>query len=351
MIRIEQIDALYPQWLSESFFYEGKLLRIDEVKEALEKYSAREGKTPAMLHTMHNARSRYPDVLDVYESLEPKRFPVTHLRHVTVCDAFMSILAEESIRGCERVFLLKGERRNLRVSCWGVHLAQEDVESAKKKRAWDFAGNATEWFDLTWEHLCEEEGEEVKDMLANSPAMREESRYGNFQFSFRIKMLLEMYRDQHCEGEKPVLRVLGTEAHTLEIVHWILIHSPGCKDFDHLPTVDPEGPFSRDGNLMWAPESMTDQFTWQISRSNCILEKKPFPQTHDPWVWNNPVFAFHLPGTSALWMGRDCLLYHVEACENTECFCSASSHSLRHPKDKYMCWEEAEAIIQNEKWY
>ncbi|KAJ1121084.1 hypothetical protein NDU88_009215 [Pleurodeles waltl] len=186
---------------------------------------------------------------------------------------------------------------------------------------------------------------EVRDEMASSPALRPDSRYGNFQFTFRLEELLRRYSEQHCGGQEPVLRVLGTEAHKLEVVHWVLIHSPSSREFDHLPRVDSVWPRSRAGNLMWGPESPTDLYTWRIDASSGRLMKYCYAASR----WNNVVFAFHLPEGRTLYLGRDPLLGGVEACETAKSLWGDGHRILRHPPNKYMSREDAEYYIREER--
>ncbi|XP_078515231.1 uncharacterized protein LOC144774078 [Lissotriton helveticus] len=337
MMPLQGDDPLYPQRpRSRSLFREGEFLELDQV---LDEFKKRGSGCP-----------RPTPIIQMCRRLETKPLQVVRLKHVTVRDRFMDILEEEHIRGWDRPFLLNGEPRLLRVSCWGVHLPPPDLENLKRRRLKKFAGAVGPEVRASMGGLSQKKTWQLRDMMANSPALSPQSRYGNFQFSFRAKELLTAYRRQLCGGKRPVLRALGTEAYTLEVVHWILIHSPDCRDFDHLPTLDPQGPFGRPGVITWSPESLSDRFTWQLSGG--ALEKKPWvqsqggpTQTHDRWLWNNAAFAFHLPGRRGLYLGRRDLLDNVEACARR----GDSNRILRHPQDMYVSKKEAQRLIQEQR--
>lgn len=343
MMPLQGDDPLYPKRpRSRSLFCEGEFLELDQVLDEFKKWGADWG-PPGCSH-------RLAPIIQVYRRLETKPLQVVRLKHVTVRERFLDILEDEHIRGWDRPFLLNGEPRLLRVSCWGVHLPPPDLENLKRKRLRKFAWAVGPEVRASMGGLSPKENGQLQDMMANSPALSPESPYGNFQFSFRVKQLLKAYRLQLCGGKRPVLRALGTEAYTLEVVHWILIHSPDCRDFDHLPTLDPQGPFGRAGVITWSPESLSDRFTWELSGG--ALEKKPLAQsqgetvqTYVRWLWNNAAFAFHLPGRSGLYLGRQELLHNVEACARR----GDGNRILRHPQDKYVPKKEAQRLIEAQR--
>ncbi|XP_069496566.1 uncharacterized protein [Ambystoma mexicanum] len=358
MIRLSYRDPLYPEWEKDSYFREGEFLTNDQVFEELRRCRSRDGFEPVMLERRHSSLQRSPAMLNTFLRMEPGRFPVLKLKHATIFERFHAIVDEGRFRGEVRKVVLKKKPVDVRVSCWGVHIAPENRENARQKRFRDFLALAGTAASAAYQQLPKQlkrrMGRDLRDMLTNSPAISPDSLYGNLQFSFRVSELLSEYRKQHCSGKKPVLRVLGTEAYKLEIVHWILIHKPGCNQaFGHLPELELPGPFSRDGNLMWAPESMTDHFTWWFDPSGALM-RKPLTQrdrqTYDPWVWNNVVFAFHLPAGSVLSMCPLRLLANVEACETLRDMDGAISRMVRHGKSQHMTREEAEEAIEKKKW-
>ncbi|KAJ1121079.1 hypothetical protein NDU88_009207 [Pleurodeles waltl] len=343
MMPLEGDDPLYPELpRSRSLFCEGEFLRLDQVLEEFKKQGSGWGP--------NGGSPRPAPIIQVYRRLETKPLQVVRLKHVTVRDRFLDILEDGRIRGWDRPFLLNGEPRPLRVSCWAVHLPPPDLDNLKRRRLRKFAWVVGPQVRASMRGLSPQEDGELQDMMANSPALSPESPYGNFRFCFRIKELLTAYQLQLCGGRRPVLRVLGTEAYTLEVVHWVLIHSPHCRDFDHLPTLDPQGPFGRAGVITWSPESLSDRFTWQLSGG--ALKKKRLAQsrgetvqTYERWLWNNAAFAFHLPGCSGLHLGRRDLLDHVEACKKR----GDSSRVLRHPRDRYVSKREAQRLIEEQR--
>ncbi|KAJ1121082.1 hypothetical protein NDU88_009210 [Pleurodeles waltl] len=335
-----------------TFFVPGKFLQNSQVREGLEKWKSSRKVAPEMLSKLERSLRCSPDMLGVCLGLAAPHFPVVWLKHVTTLESFRGILECGAFYGSNRPFLLRNEVEDLRVFCWSPHIPVPEVESFKNKRYSEFI-QRLEDRGATYAHLSPEEKGDLRDMLASSPALRPDSRYGNFQFTFRLEELLRRYSEQHCGGQEPVLRVLGTEAHKLEVVHWVLIHSPSSREFDHLPRVDSVWPRSRAGNLMWGPESPTDLYTWFIDPSSGRLMKYPRHwkswKRYDPWIWNNVVFAFHLPWGRTLDLGRDTLLGGVESCETAKSLWGRSSPILRHPKEEYMSQEHAEDYIREER--
>ncbi|XP_069496565.1 uncharacterized protein [Ambystoma mexicanum] len=359
MTRVLRDDKLYPhREKTACFIYEGLFLTNEEVIEGLKAWSpgdeevaesaglTNEG-APKMVAKVSDTLKWAPDMLAMYKSLEARSFPVVRLKHVTIKDYFHGIVQEGCLRGLDRAFLLNGAVTELPVSCWAADIPPENVKNVRKKRFKELMARLSEGSRAGPPRLSRWQRASLQDMLANSRALSPDSRYGNFQFSFRVKELLSEYRKQHCSGKKPVLRVLGTEAYKLEIAHWVLIHSPHCRDFDHLPTVDPPGPLSRDGNLKWIPQSMSDRFTWKFNPGNGALAQQP--EKYNAWVWNDVVYAFYLPEGATLWLGRQRLLESVGACEALRDLNGDISNICRHSKGKYVCKEEAEGIISQVK--
>lgn len=68
--------------------------------------------------------------------------------------------------------------------------------------------------------------------FTTSPVFKDGSRYRNYRFNFALEDLMQMYTEQLCGGEKPVLRVYQTVVYQQEIMYAVVVHSPEVKDFD-----------------------------------------------------------------------------------------------------------------------
>ncbi|XP_077334490.1 uncharacterized protein LOC143975812 [Lithobates pipiens] len=200
---------------------------------------------------------------------------------------------------------------------WSADISSEDTEAAKCE-AYNNVRRV-----ISSLHARQFEGE-IKEQFANSPAFRKASRYGNFRFSFALSYLLEMYKDQHCGGGEPQLRILSTELHKEEIAHYIVVHSPSTSkfnDFPMVPTVQigsypPYFVYWMNKTLYWRPESTSDALHVAIFENGHVWSASNYNKFKNGVysVWNHVIFAFHLP-EGQLKIPIEDLLEHLTACE------------------------------------
>ncbi|XP_073474232.1 uncharacterized protein [Aquarana catesbeiana] len=284
--------------------------------------------------------------------------PVYNVKHVTTKRALDGILDEEGFRiiyNTERrkSGLILEERPEFQdLLYWSVDITSEDLENLRKQAYGNVSNGIIPEDDIKFS--------ELREQFGNSPAFWESvSPYGNFKFSFPLCDLLSWYKDQHCGGREPQMKILGTELYRKKIAHYIVVHSPDTDkfdDFNKVPTVhrssDPL-PFvyRMDGTLYWRPESTSDKLKVIvtedgvvrkecyercddfISEGTCFHTESDYPIFS---VWNYLVLAFHLPN-SHLKIPKELLIKNLTACAADE-----NNYLKRDPLHK----EKAEKIIK-----
>ncbi|XP_077334491.1 uncharacterized protein LOC143975813 [Lithobates pipiens] len=269
-----------------------------------------------------------------YEHMQVQ-MPVYNVKHVTTKNALDGILDEEGFRiigNTERRSsgLIPEERPAFQdLLYWGADITSEDLEKARQQ-AYEKVSKVIDPKD------AEKFSGELREQFGNSPAFRESvSRYGNFKFSFPLRDLLSWYKDQHCEGGEPQMRILGTELYDLKIAHCIVVHSPDTdkfNDFPEVPTVQGSSdplPFVywMDGTLYWRPESTSIALKVTVSEDGVVRQECYKPcnffnrdgtcfHTDDGIysVWNHLVLAFHLPN-GHLKIPKELLIENLTACD------------------------------------
>ncbi|XP_077334510.1 uncharacterized protein LOC143975824 isoform X2 [Lithobates pipiens] len=283
-----------------------KLTSLDEIKTA--------GKT-----MKKNIDSVHTDL-----SLRlPIDFPVMKLQHVTDEKSLQEILESQSLKG-------RGdhEREEFKdLSFWSADICPDNIESARQQ-AYDKVQHVRNAGIFQTE---------MKEQYASSPAFdHSASRYGNFRLSFPLSYLLSLYKTQHCEGEEPQLRILGTDIYKQEIAHYIVVHRPNIDQFNDLPVVPSaqniSGPlpfvYWMEERLFWRPESTSRSLKLKICEEDCqVRPSDPPPRSRrsEPWrkkrayeprcVWNELVVAFHLPGNGRLQLPKSELLTNLTPCD------------------------------------
>ncbi|XP_077334500.1 uncharacterized protein LOC143975819 [Lithobates pipiens] len=269
-----------------------------------------------------------------------QEFPVSYLQHVTDTSSMEAIYNQGGFR-----IVAQTSRPGFRdLSFWSAAIASEDVEAAREKSY----GMVKRVISPV---MATRHEERIKAQYANSPAFKTSaSRYGNFKFSFPLFSLLDLYQAQHCGGEEPQLRILGTDLYKQEVAHYILVHSPDRSDqFKNFPMVpkaqgcaepllNPSEPhpfvYRKNGILYWRPESTSSVLKVKISDQGIAWRECPIPcdyfivnqycrhikeENYEVWsIWNHLVFAFHLPNDLCLEVSKGQLLKNLAACSLDE---------------------------------
>ncbi|XP_040190956.1 uncharacterized protein LOC120923708 [Rana temporaria] len=270
----------------------------------------------------------------------PIDFPVMRLQHVTDWESLQEILKSKSFKG-------RGdhEREEFRdLSFWSADICPKYIESARQQ-AYDKVRRVrnAEGFQT-----------EIKEQYASSPAFDQSaSLYGNFRLSFPLSYLLSLYKTQHCGGEEPQLRILGTDIYKQEIAHYIVVHRPNADQFNDLPTVPPAQNISgrmpfvywMEERLFWRPESTSRSLKLKISEKNCQVRPLDPPRSrrsvlrrkkraYEPrCVWNALVVDFHLPGNERLQLPMSELLTNLTPCDGLQPFLGKTLIQRHEAKD------------------
>ncbi|KAL7861580.1 hypothetical protein SRHO_G00130210 [Serrasalmus rhombeus] len=244
------------------------------------------------------AKSRdKPKILDSLDKDVPKyptpvEFHVSSVAHATTKNPFKAILESEVIKPPGTEF-----------SWWTLAINEEEIKSAEK---------------LYLESTKIQSEEQFLKNFTTSPAFQhDKSQYGNYRFTFPLSELMELYKEQNCEGEEPVLRVFKTMFYKQEIVYAVLIHSPKfSKRFEAMPLLE-ESRFAHyeEGKIIWHAQAISGehQFELLIDPNGAQLRVR---QCHSEYyVWDNVCLAFHLPFLKSLKVPRKRLIDALDACE------------------------------------
>ncbi|KAI4903727.1 hypothetical protein NFI96_021718 [Prochilodus magdalenae] len=241
-------------------------------------------------------KPRILDYLDKITSMPPYptpvEFRVSSIAHVTTKEPCITILTSEQVKPPESEF-----------SWWTLATSEEEIKSADK---------------LYIQNQKIQRKRPFLNKFTTSPAFqRDTSRYGNYRFTFPLTELMELYKEQNCGGEEPVLRVFKTMFYKQEIVYAVLVHSPQSKKFEDHPLLE-ESKFAHyeDGQIIWHAQAISGDHSFKLvvddykSQINVKCQRWP---TY--YVWDHICLAFHLPGQKALKVPRKRLIEALDACE------------------------------------
>ncbi|XP_029629631.1 uncharacterized protein LOC115206617 [Salmo trutta] len=180
--------------------------------------------------------------------------------------------------------------------------------------------------------------------FTTSPVFKDGSRYGNYRFTFALEDLMQMYTEQLCGGEKPVLRVYQTVVYQQEIMYAVVVHSPEVKDFDSFPLLEgAEAMCSyREGTIVWNAQAVSETHNYELIREHNLMKaKKVRKGRHQFFMWDHVTLAFHMPHGTALCVDRKDLIEILKACDSVQ--------PLYRRADPVMSHEIAAGIVQRLK--
>ncbi|XP_055502998.1 uncharacterized protein LOC129704121 [Leucoraja erinacea] len=190
------------------------------------------------------------------------RFQPTHLSHVTTFTGAQGICSSRSFTS--------QTPKNIGVyehfSWWSLEISENEKEREKNK----------------YQEIIEANGwpSDTIHQFFNSPPFQEESRYGNFKFTYDMESLFEMYENSVCGGRRAEFRVLGTFTYKQEVMHAVVVcPSDVAPLFSSCPLVgnDIQAVVSKsDHGWMWRPDSTRNKL-------------KPY------CCWDHVSLAFYLP--------------------------------------------------------
>lgn len=177
--------------------------------------------------------------------------------------------------------------------------------------------------------------------FTTSPVFQKGSRYGNFKFTFPLEDLMQMYTEQICEGEKPVLRVFETVVYKQEIMYVVVVHGPDVTEFDEYPLLADENDKAiciyKDGQIVWRAEAICETHTKKliINRESGTVETEELGRGFEYFMWDNVTLAFHLPADRTLQVEEGVLKERLHACEGIRPFLQG----------EFLTLEEAEEVV------
>ncbi|XP_073418948.1 uncharacterized protein [Dendrobates tinctorius] len=319
-IKLKAIRTSATTGNTRGYYARGEFLSIEEIYKHL-------SSDTDLKQVGHIMKDNIKSVINDEFLQVPLEFPVLALQHVTSQDLAKQILESKSFKGRQH------ERPEFNdLSFWSADIFSEDIEKARLQM-YETMRMKVKAEDLITFH------EEMKEQFANSPAFNKSaSSYGNFNFSLPLSLLLCRYKNQHCKGKEPQLRILGTDIYKQEIVHYIVVHNPDTKDFEDLQTVptrpttsqNPKTVTWMDETLHWRPQSTSSSLHLMVSGHSCRnriykprQQRTPRRKMHprEPsCVWNHLVIAFHLPGNGELQFPIRYLLRNLTPCHALEPF-------------------------------
>ncbi|XP_056139600.1 uncharacterized protein LOC130115792 isoform X2 [Lampris incognitus] len=224
----------------------------------------------------------------LFEDMPPypkAEFHIANISHVTTAANLDGIMDSSGFKGgCETDLLY-----------WSLHINKSDIDEAEDKYLRkEFPSSAAKATGKRQDpFLCK---------FTTSPTFKPDSRYGNYQFIFPIKRLLNLYQEQFCFGKQPVMRIYETEIFKKAISYTVVIHSPDCKMFD-------EYPIFRDGytrevceyrrkesTVLWRAQAICSDHEYEIiiDKDNEIISTKENTGLKY-YVYDEVALAFHLP--------------------------------------------------------
>ncbi|KAL7832835.1 hypothetical protein SRHO_G00298530 [Serrasalmus rhombeus] len=251
----------------------------------------------------------------------PVEFHVSEVVHVTTMSKIDEILESSGWKVKE-----PNEDEPRTFLWWGLHIPDEEIKEAEAR-----------YVSKTYPNLRVRDN--VLKNFTKSPVFLPTSRYGNFKFTLRLAELMQMYKDQICEGEEPVLRMFKTVLYRQEIMYTVLIHSPQLQEYDDYPVLT-DGPDDlctySDGVITWRAQAISETHNCQLSTNdNEVYTEK----THvEFYVWDHVTLAFHLERNQTLYIEQNRLTRMITACD-------AGGIKLK-PLDEWVSLEVAEDKIE-----
>ncbi|KAL6457951.1 hypothetical protein MHYP_G00331810 [Metynnis hypsauchen] len=186
---------------------------------------------------------------DVPHYPRPVEFHVSHVSHVTTKSKLDEILESSGWKVKE-----PSQKEPKTFLWWGLHIPNEEIKEAEAR-----------YMRKTYPKLKARKN--VLKKFTKSPVFLPTSRYGNFKFTLHLAELMQMYRDQICGGEEPVLRIFKTVLYQQEIMYTVLIHSPQLQEYNDYPVLT-DGPDDlctySDGVITWRAQAISETHNCQL---------------------------------------------------------------------------------------
>ncbi|XP_068455050.1 uncharacterized protein [Clinocottus analis] len=253
-------------------------------------------------------------------ALPHPEFHVTRVRHDTDQDGLRGIRRDEGFKNPGRGALL----------WWSPSVGKDDMESAEQRLLNASSTDRTEAQDR----------QSFLGKFATSPAFTGHSRLGSYRFTFPLEELLTAYSEQFCEGEPPVMRVLGTHLFAQQVMHVVLVHGPAHQEYSGHPLLPDDDPNAvctfRDGRFIWRPEAMSGTHYYEFDENKMeARDAGPYPEFY---VWDHVAVALHV--------GDEMLNFDAGRLRENLRFCTTDSTDPIH-LGGFEDAEEAEGIVQD----
>ncbi|XP_066542626.1 uncharacterized protein [Hoplias malabaricus] len=242
------------------------------------------GENPRILDYLENNIPEYPT---------PVEFHLSSVAHITDEEPFQSILQSEMIKPPRTEY-----------SWWTLAVTEEEIESAEIRYLQRMGIQGQNPF--------------LKKFTTSPVFQLDKSRYGNYRLTFPLADLINLYKDQNCDGEEPVFRMFKTMFYKQEVVYAVLIHSPQYnKLFGELPLLE-ESRFAgyKPGKMIWKVQAMSSDHRYSLDPSEIPFNVTEISSKY--YVWDQVCLAFHLPLEKALIVPRDRLIEAFDACRLQE---------------------------------
>ncbi|XP_045567883.1 uncharacterized protein isoform X2 [Salmo salar] len=295
-------------------------------REKMETYYRGEHKnieTLKMVKTPQSYRRLILKDIPLYPKADKAEFHVDKVCHVTTPTGLTGIMDLSGFTA--------GQRGSF--SWWALHITEGEIEAAENR--------FLEKEQLSFDPKMGEEKRHNPFLreFTTSPVFQQGSRYGNFKFTFPLEDLMQMYTEQICEGEKPVLRVYETVVYKQEIMYVVVLHSPEVTEFDDCPLLADEDDEAiciyKDGKIVWRAEAICGTHTKKliINRESGTVETEELGHGYEHFMWDNVTLAFHLPVDSTLVVEEGVLKDRLHACEGIAPFLHDELLTLEEAKE------------------
>ena len=180
-----------------------------------------------------------------------------------------------------------GDRRLL---WWGTLIGKNETLAAEQR-----------YLEELFPGRSPEERERQKPFLhefTTSPVFMDDSRYGNFRFTFSLADVMKKYSTQFCGEEEPVLRVYETVLYKQEVMYVVLIHSPDVHDYDGYPELgdNDEGVCAyRDGEIIWRAQAISQTHRFRLIEDMVERQVSVEGGFDVYYLWDHMTLAFHIP--------------------------------------------------------
>lgn len=253
----------------------------------------------------------------------PTEFHISEVTHVTDLYGLHKILESEGFKAYDN------DNDDEKFSWWSLKIDKESIQAAEER-----------YLEKVFPNRSQEQTERQELFLSKfttSPAFHiDESRYGNFRFSFPLNDLMEKYRVQMCGDQDPVLREYKTMFYKKEIMYVVLVHSPEDNErFKKFPSIENSSFVDyEESQILWKAQAIGDdiRFNLMLIKEDNIAKAEPVNKQY--YVWDNVCLAFHL---------KDVLKFPKETLKKSLTPCNVTKiHSV---KGKCCSYEEAKEIL------